>query len=156
MDRQGVADLMRYVLLRIATLAAFVAILAALSAACGGGSTELSLDEYLARMDCESLDDAFEEEPETYGEFAATISAVIDRMSPLVPPTEVAEWHRTILASLEEFKASLDDFPKDDEIDLFALAGPLESFEETDATVEEALNRIPDDVRQRLDDAGCS
>ncbi|MDE2861208.1 MAG: hypothetical protein OYI31_08685 [Chloroflexota bacterium] len=145
----------RFKLPMLVTLAALVAILAALSAACGGWK-ELSLDEYLERLDCESLDDTSQAEPDTYGEFAATISAVIDRMSPLVPPTEVAEWHRTLLASMEDFKASLDDFPKDDEIDLFALAGVLESFEETDATVEESLNRMPDDVRQQLDDAGCT
>ena len=136
-------------------LAVLVSILAALSAACGGESKELTLDEYLDRMDCESLGEATEEEPETYGEFSASMSVAIDRMSPLVPPADIAEWHRTVLGSLRELKAELDSFPKDDEIDLIALAGLLGSFEETNTDVDEVVSRMPDDVRQRMTEADC-
>ena len=70
----------------------------------------------------------------------------------------VLRWMRAVksLATLEKLKAGLDDFPKDDEIDLVALAGILDPIEEPDPSPDWLLSQMPDDVRQRLDDAGCT
>ena len=111
----------------------------------------LSLDEYLVY--CASFDEG--PEPETYGDISAAIQKGIDEMSAIVPPAEVAEWHHATLTFTEEFKASLDLFPKDDEIDFLVFFALLASLEEQQAKEAEIVSRMPDDVRQRMVEAGC-
>ncbi len=114
----------------------------------------LSLDDYLSQLDCESFGDG--PEPETYGDFSVVIARVIDRMSALVPPAEIAEWHDTSLTSFEKLKAAIDPFPADNEIEFITLLAIAEVTEEEDAKIREILGRLPEDVRLRLIDAECA
>ena len=113
-----------------------------------------SLDEYLAKLDCASYDEG--PEPETYGDFSAFIQEAIDEVSALVPPAELAEWHHASLTGLEKFKVSIDAFPLENEIDFLAILALAESSEAEEAKIQEIVEGLPDDVRQRLIEAGCT
>ena len=115
-------------------------------------SAALSLDEYLAQLDCASSDE--EPEPETYGEFSVLAQKLIDERSALVPPAEVADWHNRSLEILQTFKGLVDSQPEDQVIgiEFFGIAAVLEGLQEA---VTQAENELPDDVRQRMVEAGC-
>ena len=116
-------------------------------------STNPALDAYLAQLDCVGLEEF--EVPETYGDIATQIGEIIDRMSALVPPSEIAEWHDLILSTNEELKPSVDALPKDDAIDFMVMFAIVQPFEDVDAAEKEIVSRMPDDVSQRMLDAGC-
>ena len=71
----------------------------------------LSLEEYLsvcALIEGQDIDD-----DTTYGTFSAAIGDVIERMSPLAPPAEIADWHNKTLEILQTFKGLVDTQPED-------------------------------------------
>ena len=84
------------------------------------------------------------------------MAAVIDRMSALVPPTDIIEWHYASLTSFEIIKAAVDQFPKDNEIELITLLALAEVSEAEDAKIREVVENLPDDIQLRLVDAGCA
>ena len=70
------------------------------------------------------------------------------------PPAEVADWHNKSLDVIEAMKALIDAEAKDElfnPIDIFFDSKILSLFEE----VQEALNDMPADARERLAAAGC-
>ena len=111
------------------------------------------LDEYLARLDCASFEDA--EDPETNGDLSDFYSGIIDRMATLSPPAEIVEWHELILSASVEAKAIADSLPRDDALDLTELLAIIELFESANVREEEIVSGLPDDVRQQMVDAGC-
>ena len=113
----------------------------------------LSLDDYLTELDCESFQGG--EELATYGDMSAAMSQVIDRMSALAPPSEVADWHRASLTTFEKTKDAVDEFPKGDAIDFGELVAIFESLEADEADQAEIVSRMPDQVRQQMAEAGC-
>ena len=110
-------------------------------------------DEYLARLDCESFQGR--EDAETYGDLSAQMGEIIDRMSSLIPPPEIIEWHELILSTNENAKAALDTLPEDDAIDFIEILAIFEPFGAVEAAEQEILSRMPDDVRQLMREAGC-
>ncbi len=116
-------------------------------------SAGTSLGEYLTLLDCASFQS--EEEPETYADLSDSFGEVRDRMSGLVPPDELAEWHSTRLAFLETIKNTVDEYPGGDEIDPFVFLALVEASESQEVKIKEIVSRMPDDVRQRLIEAGC-
>ena len=127
-------------------------------AACGGGDSKepaaaLSLDEYLTELDCESFQG--DGEMETYGDMSAQLDEVIDRVSSLNPPAEVAEWHSASLTAFENAKEAIDEFPKGDAMGFAGLIAMSEAVGEEEAKQAEIVSRMPEHIRQRMAEAGC-
>ena len=118
-----------------------------------GGGLALSLDDYITQLDCGSPPDGMGWE--TYGDVSATLSQAVDLMSPLAPPSELADWHRASLATFQKTKDAVDEFPKGDALDFAELAAIFESFEAESAEHEEIVSRMTDDTRRRMMEAGC-
>ena len=136
----------------IAMTAILTAMLLALVLA-GCSSEPLSLDDYLAELDCESFES--EVEPATYDDLSADFTEAVERMSALAPPAEVAGWHEVRLDSLRASGSFIDQQPQDEEIDfnvLFQLLGILEEYEPRET---EAVAQMSDATRERMVDAGC-
>ena len=114
----------------------------------------LSLDEYLSVCALLEGEDNLDDDA-TYGDLYAAMEDLIEGISSLAPPVEVADWHNANLASLEKLKTSIDLFPKDDEIDFLAFFAIAASLEEEERKIQELVGRMPDDVRQRMAEAGC-
>ena len=114
-----------------------------------------SLDEYLAICALFEEEGSLDLDTATYGDFSADIEDLIEGISSFAPPAEVADWHDASLTYTEKLKASIDSFPKDDEIDLLALLPILAILEAEETKVLETIGRMPDDVRQRMAEAGC-
>ena len=113
----------------------------------------LSLDEYLAELDCESLES--NEEPATYNDLSVAFTEAVERMSALAPPGEVAEWHQVRLDGLQASSVFIDQQPQDEEIDfavILLLVGVVEEFEPREM---EAITQMSDATRNRMVDAGC-
>ena len=114
-------------------------------------ATTLSLDEYLtlcAPTGQDLADDA------THGELSSELAAEADRLEALTPPTQLSEWHLLNIENYRTIQAVLDSYPKDDVTD---LANPTmnaagDDFEEK---LGEAAARVPEDVLQRMIEAGC-
>ncbi len=113
----------------------------------------MSRDDYLTLLDCPSFQG--EEKPETYGDLSDSFGEIINRMSGLGPPDELAEWHSTTLAFLEKIKNTLDEYPHSDEIDAFVLLSLGGASESHETKIKEIVSSMPDDVRQRFIEAGC-
>ena len=111
----------------------------------------LSLDEYLSV--CALLEQDLDDDT-TYGTFSVAIGASIERMSPLAPPAEVADWHNKSLEVVKVLKGLVDSQPKDKVIgiELFAIAAELEGLLEALTQVE---NDLPAEVRSRMVEARC-
>ena len=114
----------------------------------------LSLDDYLAQLDCASFGEG--PEPETYGDISILLAVVIDRMSALAPPADIAEWHDASLDSFQRLKTLIEPFPEDVEIEFVALLAFAEASEAEDAKILEIVGGLPEDVKQRLVDAECA
>ena len=112
----------------------------------------LSLDEYLAGCALpqeQNLDDDV-----TYGMLSAVMGDFIERMSPLAPPAEVADWHNSTLAVARTLKGLADSQPEGKVIgiEFFGIAAELEGLEEA---VTRAENDLPAEIRRRMVEAGC-
>ena len=113
----------------------------------------LSLDEYL--LQCSVFADQEDlEEGSTYGELSAALGEVIEMMSSLMPPEEVADWHNKTLELGRTLKGVVDSQPKEKVIgiEFFGIAAELEGLQEG---VTEAENALPAEIRRRMVEAGC-
>ena len=113
----------------------------------------LSLDEYLAA--CSLLAEGPETEDDaTYGEISAAVEGLIEMMSSLAPPSEVADWHDKVLEFMTTYKDLVDSQPEDEVmgIEFLAIASGLESLVES---VTEVENAMPAEIRRRMVEAGC-
>ncbi len=115
-------------------------------------SAALSLDEYLSRLKCSSLDPTQALDTGTYGEKFVLASDAIDRISGLVPPEEVVEWHHASLAYFKSITAFLESFPGDETITAPTFLAHIRGSQTERRRIEKEL---PIDVRQRLAEAGC-
>ena len=109
----------------------------------------LSLDVYLTQCTPSN------ESADTYGDVSALAVEYIQRLEAMVPPAELAEWHRLQLDVVRDFQVIVDGQPKDgavdfDELVALIVMGGLEEKE------IEASSRLPENVRQRLQEAECA
>ena len=112
----------------------------------------LSLDEYLSV--CALTEELDLDDDTTYGTLSAAMGALIEGMSPLAPPAEVADWHNKSLEVAKVLKGLVDSQPDDKVVGLefFAIATELEGLQEA---LTQAENALPADIRQQMTDAGC-
>ena len=115
-----------------------------------GDAPALTLDDYLEELAC----DAAGPEPETNSDISALADETIGRMSALVPPAELADYHRAMLTLLERVRVSFDSLPPDGEIDGSTYEA---TFAEAagEAMIREVIAELPEDIRRRLDASGC-
>ena len=115
-------------------------------------ATALSLDEYFSA--CALTEELNLDDDATYGTLSAAMGALIEGMSPLAPPSEVADWHNKSLEVAKGLKGLVDSQPDDKVIgiEFFAIATELEGLQEALTLAENAL---PADIRQQMTDAGC-
>ena len=111
----------------------------------------LSLDEYLtlcSTTDIDLADDA------TYGDLSSELAAEGDRFEALTPPARLSEWHLLNIEAYRTAQAVLDTQPMDDVIDFDSptMNAAGDDFEEK---LREAAARVPEDVVQRMLEAGC-
>ena len=120
------------------------------------------LDEFLAQ--CEAHSEAVDQQADaldalgddiTYGDLAASFTAMIEIWSSAVPSPEVAEWHNSARNYFEFIKSLVDAQAKDDPIDLEFLTTLDEVIEEQSEVVNAVQNELPADIRQRMVAAGC-
>ena len=114
-------------------------------------ATTLPLDEYLtlcATTDIDLADDA------TYGALSSELAAEADRFEALTPPAQLSEWHLLNIEAYRTAQAVLDTQPTDDVIDFDnpTMNAAGDDFEEK---LREAAARVPEDVLQRMIEAGC-
>ena len=114
-------------------------------------ATTLPLDEYLtlcATTDIDLADDA------TYGALSSELAAEADRFEALTPPAQLSEWHLLNIEAYRTVQAVLDTQPMDDVIDFDnpTMNAAGDDFEEK---LREAAARLPEDVLQRMIEAGC-
>ena len=110
-----------------------------------------SFAEYL--LVCGAIKDRIAE-PATYGEFSASVAAIIDTLSPVDPPTEVADWHKLNLEFAHALKPLVDAQPRDKEIgiEFFALAAEFSELQRRLTVVEDEL---PAKIWRQMVEAGC-
>ena len=112
----------------------------------------LSLDEYLtlcAPRDLGLADDA------TFGDFSSLIAAEADRLEGVTPPAQLSEWHLLNIEGFRTIQAFVDLQPKDDVIDIvrFFLMAAISA--DSEGKLGEVAVRLPEDVLQRMIEAGC-
>ncbi len=114
-------------------------------------ATASSFVEYLSV--CGELSDHVGE-PATYGEFSESVAGIIDTMSPVNPPAEVADWHNLNLEIAHALKPLVDAQPEGEEIGLefFALAAEFSDLQQRLEVAEEELSV---EVRRQMVEAGC-
>ncbi len=112
----------------------------------------LSIDEYLSV--CDSLEEQELEDDTTYGELSAALGDLIEEMSSLAPPAEVADWHNEVLELAKATKGLVDSQPEDKVIgiEFFAIAVELQGLQEA---LTQAENDLPEEVRRQMAEAGC-
>ena len=135
-------------------------LIAAMLSACSGsqgtvpGDEDGSWEEYVAWCSRAFLEEPPGDEDPTYGEASTFYAGVIESMKSASPPAEVADWHNKYLDVFEALKTLIDAEAKDElfnPIDIFFDSKILSLFEE----IQEALNDMPADARERLAAAGC-
>ena len=110
----------------------------------------MTLDEYL--LNCALVEEL--RDWTTYGELSAAAAKMIEVFSQLSPPNEVADWHNKGLALVRNFKPLVDSQPADQAIgiEFFPIAAEVEPYADA---VTQAENELPDDIRERMTEAGC-
>ena len=109
-----------------------------------------SLDDYLARLDCASFES--QQEAATSGDFSAPFTEIVERMSVLAPPPEIAAWHQARLDGLQAIKTSIDQQTQDGKRGVVLDFDTLEEYTQRET---EAVAQMSDVTRRRLADAGC-
>ena len=112
----------------------------------------LSLDEYLAQCappDIELADDA------TWGDFSTLITEEADRLEGLTPPSELSGIHAQQIAIYMTILDIVNTQAQGDVIDFtgFMLLASVTS--DSEERMRETAAQLPDDVGQRMVDAGC-
>ena len=130
-------------------------LLAILLTGCSGSTPEptpLSLDEYLslcAPPDEELADDA------TFGEFSSLFAEELDKLEGLTPPAQLSEWHLLNIENYRTIQAVFDTYPKDDVVDFANFLLIAAASDELAEKLGEVAVRLPEDVLQRMIEAGC-
>ena len=90
----------------------------------------------------------------TYGDFSSLIRAEADRFEALTPPAQLSEWHLLNIEAYRAAQAGVDTQPQDDVVDFDnpTMNAVFDDFEEK---LREAAARLPEDVLQRMIEAGC-
>ena len=112
----------------------------------------LSLDEYLtlcAPPESDLADDA------TYGDLSSELATEADRVEALTPPAQLSEWHLLNIENYRTIQAVFDTYPKDDVIDFANLLLIAAAADELEGKLGEVAVRLPEDVLQRMIEAGC-
>ena len=136
-------------------LCAGAILLAILLTGCSGSTPEptpLSLDEYLslcAPPDEELADDA------TFGEFSSLFAEELDKLEGLTPPAQLSEWHLLNIENYRTIQAVFDTYPKDDVVDFANFLLIAAASDELAEKLGEVAVRLPEDVLQRMIEAGC-
>ena len=136
-------------------LCAGAILLAILLTGCSGSTPEptpLSLDEYLslcAPTDEELADDA------TFGEFSSLFAEELDKLEGLTPPAQLSEWHLLNIENYRTIQAVFDTYPKDDVVDFANFLLIAAASDELEEKLGEVAVRLPEDVLQRMIEAGC-
>ena len=129
-------------------------LLAILLTGCSGTPepTPLSLDKYLtlcAPPGEELADDA------TFGDYSSVIATEADRLDALTPPAQLSEWHLLNIENYRTIQAVFDTYPKDDVIDFANFLLIAAASDELEEKLGEVAVRLPEDVLQRMIEAGC-
>ena len=90
----------------------------------------------------------------TYGDYSSLIRAEADRFEALTPPAQLSEWHLLNIEAYRAAQAGVDTQPQDDVVDFDnpTMNAVFDDFEEK---LREAAARLPEDVLQRMIEAGC-
>ena len=117
-------------------------------------SATISLDQYLSVCGTVAAEGGTIEDDVTYGMLSADMGVIIELMSSVTPPAEVADWHNKSLEITRVLKGLLDSQPADQVVgnEFFAIAAELEGLQEA---VIQAENDLPAGVRQRMAENGC-
>ena len=110
-------------------------------------------DEYISSCSQAALEELPGDE-ETYGEASTSLAGVIESAKSASPPAEIADFHNKTVDVFEAMYALISAKPQDeifDPIEIFFDSEVVSLFEE----VEQALNDMPEDARERLAAAGC-
>ena len=91
----------------------------------------------------------------TYGDLSSELAAEADRFEALTPPAQLSEWHLLNIENFRTMQAVFDTYPKDDVIDLANLMLIAFAADELEGTLGEVAVRLPEDVLQRMIEAGC-
>ena len=124
------------------------AIVLLLVAACSASAETLTVDEYIAW--CGGL--PFEEDLLTWGDWTEAFELLRDEARAISPPGELRGYHTASLEGIQIVIDRIEDKPADDTVDFLELEG---SFERVNGLIETAVEKLPDDLRSRLDDVGC-
>ena len=112
----------------------------------------LSLDEYLTlcvTTELELADDA------TFGDLSSELAAEADRFEALTPPAQLSEWHLLNIEGFRTIQAFVELQPKDDVIDFIRFFLMASISADSEEKLGEAAARLPEDVLQRMIEAGC-
>ena len=88
----------------------------------------------------------------TNGQYSAYLAEIIAEFESIVPPPEVATLHNTLRSASQNIKDAADRLPTDEALDIEIL-GPLGRALVED--LREVTDDLPDDVRNRMLEAGC-
>ena len=91
----------------------------------------------------------------TYGDLSSELAAEADRFEALTPPAQLSEWHLLNIENFRTMQAVFDTYPKDDVIDLANLLLIAAAADELEGKLGEVAVRLPEDVLQRMIEAGC-
>ena len=91
----------------------------------------------------------------TYGDLSSELAAAADRFGALTPPAQLSEWHLLNIENFRTMQAVFDTYPKDDVIDLANLLLIAAAADELEGKLGEVAVRLPEDVLQRMIEAGC-
>ena len=118
-------------------------------------SRQMSLDDYAAF--CAEFDSGETTEGEgeiSYGEFSDGLSVLIGFLESVNPPDEVSVWHNTWLASLQELKAAIDEYPgsRNDPIDIERFFSLMVAYH---GRLGETIQKLDPAIRDWLVATGC-
>ncbi len=123
----------------------------------GPSTSQVSLDEYIGTVCGGQSEVEAWEEGDSLRELSEGLEFVIEGMSALEPPAEVAGWHDAQISFARVFKETIDEYlenPGDRTENQFLVstAFTLGSHFEP---VEQAIASMDPDVRTRMAEAGC-
>ena len=112
----------------------------------------LSLDEYLTH--CATTEEGLADDA-TFGDLSSLIAAEADRWEGVTPPAQLSEWHLLNIEGFRTIQAFVELQPKDDVIDFIRFFLMASISADSEEKLGEAAARLPEDVLQRMIEAGC-
>ena len=83
------------------------------------------------------------------------IATEADRVDALTPPAQLSEWHLLNIENYRKLQAVFDTYPKDDVVDFANFLLIAAASDELAEKLDEVAVRLPEDVLQRMIEAGC-